>query len=216
VGFDAALRELVLEWQTDVPIRALEGEGWQQPGAFYMRVGKEDSLGSSLPPGALALVEPIGEEERQRPYTRAIYLPQFGNGYRCSRCVVTQGKLLELVHPQNYTGSQRFAYPEEVRIAGRIRFFALRLPVPDYPLLSSLPSSQQNASLILPWKLTSMDRLFAAKHQRFQRSTQDHARIREALEAVFPSLTSDTFFLGYVGAERFQATVIVVSDIPER
>jgi hypothetical protein len=184
-GFDAALRELVLEWQTDVPIRALEGEGWQQPGAFYIHVGTEDSLGSSLPPGAFALVEPVGDEERQRPYTRAIYLLQFGNGYRCSRCVVTQGKLLEFVLPQNYTVYQMFAYPEEVRIAGRIRFFALSLPVPDYPLLSSLPSSQQNAPLILPWEHTSMDRLFATKHQRFQRSTQDHARIREALEGIF-------------------------------
>lgn len=191
VSFDAALRELVLEWQTGVPIRALEGEGWQQPGAFYIQVGTEDSLGSSLPPGALALVEPIGEQERRRPYTRAIYLLQFGNGYRCSRCVVTHGKLLELVLPRNYTGSQRFAYPKDVRIAGRIRFFALSLPVPDYPLLSSLPSSPQNAPLILPWEHTSMDRLFAAKHHRFQRSTQDHARIREALEAVFHTRLSE-------------------------
>jgi hypothetical protein len=190
-GSDAALDELVPEWQTGIPIRALEGEGWQEPGAFYIHVGTEDSLGSNLPPGALALVEPVGEKERERPLTRAIYLLQFGNGYRCSRCVVTHRKLLQLDTPQNYSGIQRFGYPEEVRIAGRIRFFALSLPVPDYPWLRSLPSSQQNAPLILPWEHTSMDKLFAAKHLRFRRSTQDHARIREALEAVFHTRLSE-------------------------
>jgi hypothetical protein len=190
-GSDAPLDELVPEWQTGIPIRALEGKGWHQPGAFYIHVGTEDSLGSDLPPGALALVEPIGEKERQRPLARAIYLLQFGNGYRCSLCVVSQGLLIPLDTAQNYSRVQRFAYPEDVRIAGRIRSFALSLPVPDYPLLRSLPSSQQNAPLVLPWEHTSMDKLFAAKHLRFRRSTQDQARIREALETVFHTRLSE-------------------------
>ena len=190
-GADAALDELVPEWQTDIPIRALEEEGWQEPGAFYIHVGTEDSLGSNLPPGALALVEPIGENERHLPLARAIYLLQFGNGYRCSRCVVSQGNLLPLDSSQNCRGFQRFAYPVDVRIAGRIRFFALSLPVPDYPLLRSLPSSHQKAPLILPWEHSSMDKLFAAKHLRFRRSTEDHARIREALESVFQTKLSE-------------------------
>ncbi|HEY2471387.1 MAG TPA: hypothetical protein VGI45_26580 [Terracidiphilus sp.] len=29
---NAFLRDLVLEWQTDVPLRALEEQGWEQPG----------------------------------------------------------------------------------------------------------------------------------------------------------------------------------------
>lgn len=189
-GFDAALRELVLDWQAKIPIRALEEEGWRQPGAFYVHVGTEDSLGSSLPPGALALVEPIGEGERLRPNARAIYLLQFGNGYRCSRCVVTRGKLILLVSARNYTGPQEFAYPGGVRIAGRIRFFALSLPIPDYPMLRPLPSSQPSAPLILPWEHTSMDRLFAAKKQRFRQSREERAGIREALETVFHSRLS--------------------------
>ena len=77
---NATLRNLVSEWQTDIPIRSLEEEGWQQPGAFYVHVGTEDSLGSSLPPGAITLVEPIQEEEQRRPNPRGIYLLQFGNG----------------------------------------------------------------------------------------------------------------------------------------
>ena len=185
LGLDATLRELVPKWHTEIPIRTLENEGWQQPGAFYVQIGTEDSLGSSLPPGSIALVEPITERERKHPNPRAIYLLQFGNGYRCNRCVVTQGKLLLLLSARSYRGPQEFAYPGAVRIAGRIRVFALGLPVPDYPLLHSLPASQQNAPLVLPWEHLSMDRLFAAKHRRFQRPSQDQPRIREALETVF-------------------------------
>jgi hypothetical protein len=83
---DALLRDLVLEWQTDIPIRALEESGWEQPGAFYVHVGTEDSLGSRIPPGAMALVEPVSKEEALRPNPRSIYLLQFGNGYSRGVC----------------------------------------------------------------------------------------------------------------------------------
>jgi hypothetical protein len=182
---NATLRDLVSEWQTDVPIRALEEEGWQQPGSFYVHVGIEDSLGSSLPPGAVALVEPASKEEKLRPNPRAIYLLQFGNGYRCSRCVVTRGKLLLLISGKSYNGPQEFAYPGGVRIAGRIRMFALNLPLPEYSLLRSLPSSPFDAPLILPWEHLSMDRLFATEHTRFRRTRQDLPRVRKTMEAIF-------------------------------
>jgi hypothetical protein len=94
---DAALHDLVPSWQTDIPIRALEEQGWLQPGAFYVRVGTADSLGSSLPPGSIALVAPLSQDEVSRPNPRSIHLLQFGNGYRCNRCVVTRSKLLLLV-----------------------------------------------------------------------------------------------------------------------
>ena len=98
----ARLSYLIKAWQSDIPIRVLEEDsGWQRASVFYARVGTEDSLGSSLPPGAIALVEPIGELEQQRPNPKAIYLLQFGNGYRCSRCVVTKGKLLLLASPRS-------------------------------------------------------------------------------------------------------------------
>ena len=86
---DGTLRELVRSWQRDVPMRALKGPAWRRPGAFYVHVGTEDSLGSSLPPGSMALVEPIDEEEAQQPNPRSVYLLQFANGYRFSplRCV---------------------------------------------------------------------------------------------------------------------------------
>jgi hypothetical protein len=189
-GWNSTLRDLVSEWQTEVPIRTLEDEGWQRPGAFYVHVGTEDSLGSNLPPGAIALVEPVSDEDRVRPNPRAIYLLQFGNGYRCSRCVVTGNKLLLLIYGRNYTGPQEFSYPGGVRIAGKIRMFALNLPAPEYSLLRSLPSSPSNGPLILPWEHASMDRLFLAKYQRFRRSRQDLPRVREALETIFHSRLS--------------------------
>jgi hypothetical protein len=181
----ATAQNLVSSWRADTPIRTLESAGWQQPSAFYVRVGTEDSLGSSLPPGSIALVVPIDEPERQRPNPRAIYLLQFGNGYRCSRCVETRGKLILLSSSRKYVGPQEFAYPASVRIAGRIRMFALGLPVPEYPLVHSLPLSHQSAPLILPWEHPSMDHLFRTKHRRFRRSRQELSRIREAMEEVF-------------------------------
>ena len=117
-GFDGLLRDLVPTWQTASPIRALEGEGWHEPGAFYVHVGTEDSLGSSLPPGAMALVEPISNDERLQPSPRRIYLLQFGNGYRCSHCVATGGKLRLFSTGKAYLGQEAFSYPGSVRIAG--------------------------------------------------------------------------------------------------
>src|SRR5580692_8480588 len=140
---DALLRTLVPEWQTDRPISALEGESWSRSGAFYVHVGTEDSLGSSIPPGALALVEPIESDEASRPNPRNIYLLQFGNGYRCSHCVATRGRLHLFSSNRTYLGREEFVYPGAVRIAGRIRMFATVLPVPAYSKLGPLPQSSQ-------------------------------------------------------------------------
>lgn len=180
---DALLRDLVPEWQTDLPIEALDGEHWSKPGAFYVHVGTEDSLGSSIPPGAMALVEPIDREEALRPSPRRIYLLQFGNGYRCSHCVATGGKLQLFSSGRTYLGREAFLYPGSVRIAGRIRMFAMDLPLPELPSLRMLPPSQQPADLILPWEHRSRDRLLATNHKRFRRSKQQKQFIREILRA---------------------------------
>lgn len=189
---DTTLSDLVRGWQRNVPIRALDGEAWRKPGAFYVQVGTEDSLGSSLPPGAIALVEPIGAEEQQRPNPRRIYFLQFGNGYRCSRCVVTQGKLLLIETGRNYHGPQQFIFPGAVRIAGRIRMFALGLPTPDFSNLRSLPRLSEAAPLILPWEQTSLAHLLETEHRRFKRSSESTLG-RAALDDIFRGkLTSRT------------------------
>jgi hypothetical protein len=180
---DAFLRDLVFEWQTGLPIRALQEEHWSQPGVFYVHVGTEDSLGSSIPPGAMALVEPIDQDEALHPNPRRIYLLQFGNGYRCTHCVATRGKLHLFTSGKTYLGREEFLYPGSVRIAGRIRMFAVSLPVPDSPPLQDLPRSERYADLILPWEQPSRDRLLATKHRRFRRSKEQEQLIQDVLKA---------------------------------
>jgi len=181
---DATLRDLVVEWQTDIPIRVLEEEGWEEPGAFYVRVGTEDSLGSSIPPGATVRVEPISEAERRLPNPRHIYLLQFGNGYRCCHCVVTRGNLRPFSTGRTYLGREEFPYPGSVRIAGRIRMFALRLPSPEYPATFPLPPSPRGAELILPWEHPTRDLLFLAKHRRFRRTKDEERLAQEFLKEL--------------------------------
>ena len=178
---DGLLQDLVLEWQTGIPIRALEEGGWQQPGTCYVHVGTEDSLGSSIPAGAMALVEPVGETERALPNPRDIYLLQFANGYRCRHCVVTRGKLRLFSTGRIYLGREEFVYPGSVRIAGRIRMFALSLPLPEYPGLASLPRAKRGADLILPWEHLTRDRLFLTKHRRFKRTSEEERSVDEFL-----------------------------------
>jgi hypothetical protein len=132
----------------------------------------------------LALVEPVDTVEAQRPDPRSVYLLQFGNGYRCSRCVVTGKKLHLLTSAGRYQGALVFAYPSAVRIAGRIRAFALQLPTPEYPPLRPLPFLAKPAALILPWEHSRRDLLFATKHLRFELSKEDEQRAREYLQAT--------------------------------
>jgi hypothetical protein len=180
---DAFLRNLVPEWQTEIPIKALEDDSWSRPGTFYIHVGTEDSLGSSIPPGSMALVEPIDSNEALHPNPRRIYLLQFGNGYRCSHCVATGGKLRLFSSGKTYLGREEFLYPGSVRIAGRIRMFAMDLPAPEYPSLRPLPNCQQGADLILPWEHLSRDRLLATGYKRFRRSKEQERFIHDALKA---------------------------------
>ena len=187
---DGTLRELVRSWQRDVPIRALRGPVWRRPGAFYVHVGTEDSLGSSLPPGSMALVEPIEEEEARQPNPRTNYLLQFANGYRCSRCVVTRGRLHLLTSERTYSGPQEFAYPLSVRIAGRIRMFAVSLPVPEYSQLS-FARYEGNAELVLPWEHRTRDRLLATKYRRFRRTQDEEQNVKEVLQTALQSKFSE-------------------------
>ena len=187
---DALLSNLVSEWQTELPIRVLEGETWRHKGTFYVYVGTEDSLGSSIPPGAIAQVELISREEELRPNPRRIYLLQFGNGYRCSRCVVTPGKLRPLSATKTYLGREEYIYPGDVRIAGRVRLFAMSLPALENRPLNSLPRSSQPAGLILPWEQGSRDRLFRTKHKRFHRSATEELAIQDFLKTVLHSRLS--------------------------
>jgi hypothetical protein len=193
---DATLGELVRGWQRDIPLRALKGPAWRRPGTFYVHVGTEDSLGSSLPPGAMALVEPIEEAEARQPNPRSIYLLQFANGYRCSRCVVTRGRLQLLNSERSYSGPQEFAYPKSVRVTGRIRMFSVSLPLPEYSQLS-FTRYEGSAELVLPWEHRTRDRLLATKHRRFRRLQDEEQAVREFLQAELHSRFSERTWRRY-------------------
>lgn len=186
----ALLGDLVLDWHTDVPLRTLEDPGWERPGSFCVHIGTEDSLGSDIPPGATALVEPLSDRELATPNTRHIYLIQFPNGYRCCHCVVTRGKLRPFNTTRAYIGREEFAYPGAVRLAGRIRTFAMSLPPADDSAITSLRWDRRGGALSLPWEHPTRDQLFATKHRRFPRSEENRDRVREILEQLFQARLS--------------------------
>lgn len=182
---DAMLTDLVLKWQRPVPIRALGGELSNRTGAFYVHVGTEDSEAANLPPGSMALVDPVDAIEAMRPNPKLIYLLQFGNGYRCSRCVVTRDKLQMLAPPRKYVRAREFAYPTEVRVVGRIRMFAHALPQPEYTLRDRFRTGRHLANLIMPWEQHTRHELFSTEQRRFQRSREEEVAIREQLMTLF-------------------------------
>ncbi|QHN02740.1 hypothetical protein FTO74_04675 [Granulicella sp. WH15] len=188
---NALMAEVIPDWQTDLPIRTIDGKRWQTPGMFYLQIGTEDSLGARIPPGAIASVEPISEEEQLHPDPDKTYLLQFGNGYRCCSCSVSKGKLSLILASGCYVGPHEFRYPGEVRIAGRIRMFAMELPLVRAASLQTLPASRHGAPLILPWQQSSLPELFATKYLRFQRPREDWETIRKVLEDALHINISD-------------------------
>jgi len=187
---NAFLRDIIAGWQSDLPIRGVAGSEWQRPGTFYVQVGTGDSLGSSLPPGTIAAVEPIEKEEQWHPDARHVYLLQFGNGYLCSGCLVTGNKLSLTIADGRYDGPYEFPYPSAVHIMGRVRNFALSLPVLEPRGLKCLPFARVGAPLRLPWGYTSLPELLAAKSLRFRRSAQEIGRVKSTIEKELHRIVS--------------------------
>jgi hypothetical protein len=92
---------------------------------------------------------------------------------------------------KTYFGREEFIYPGDVRIAGRIRMFAVSLPIPEYASLRSLPPCRPCADLILPWEHGTRDRLFATEHKRFKRSKEDERFVRDFLLKELNASLSD-------------------------
>lgn len=187
---DVLLDDLVRDWKESLPIRSLSEAEPGRSRPFYIHVGTEDSLGSSLPPGAIALVEPIDSREERQPNAANMYLLQFSDGYRCSRCVVVRNSLLLLATERTYAGPQRFAYPGLVRIVGRVRMFALALPQPEYRNRWAIPQHPLPRDLVLPWEHTTRSSLYATKHRRFRRSDQQEDAVRSTLRSLLGSKLS--------------------------
>ncbi len=183
LAMDASLRRIVPRWQTDVPIRRVAGHVWRQPGVFYVHVGTEDSLGSSIPAGALAQVQRIEKADELWPRPTTIYLFQFPNGYRFCRCVLSQGKLQLLSSSFSYQKKEEFSYPgDSVRMVGKVLSFALQLPQPEYAASRHLSAYDGTGSLLLPWEHTTRGSYLATKFRRFVRTKEELHSVRDTLQ----------------------------------
>lgn len=189
---DRLLSDLVLRWQEVLPIRVLHRNGWRRPGMFYIHIGTEDSYGSSIPAGAMAMVEMVSQEELQEPNPRSVYVLQFRNGYRCCRCVLTRGRLQLFNNDRNYTGPEEFAYPSDfVRIVGKVRSFALNLPLSSSRDVRALSSFAGNADLVLPWEHRNRSELFANKYRRFVRDVAERHHVQAFLQNALHTRISE-------------------------
>jgi transcriptional regulator with XRE-family HTH domain len=181
---NAFVSELVLRWQRQIPIRALQGPDWQRDGTFHVQIGVEESLAlSGMPPGSVVSVEPLSPAEQANPDVKGMYCLQFGNGYRCSRCMVSGNKLVLLPHNGAYTGPYEFLYPRDVRIAGRVRGFAVNLPLRQMRWPEG-PRHHSSGGLALPWEQLSFDELLRSERMRFGLTESDLDRANEIFEAL--------------------------------
>jgi len=190
---DRMLNTLVRSWQRDVPLRALKGAEWRRPRLFYVHVGTEDDPGSILPNGALAQVELVSQEEALQPRPSTIYLLQFPNGYRFSRCIVRPG-CLQLLAPREaaYQGREEFPYPSNaVRIVGKVLSFAIGLPQPSYQTPYRCQPYAGTAALVLPWEHQTRSAYLATNSRRFARSEEELRLIEDVLRSKLPKLASE-------------------------
>jgi len=169
----ALLSDIVLTWQEGLPIRALEDSNWRGRGIFYVQIGMENSLAlSGLPPGAILSIQPISAEEQANPDPNAMYCLQFGNGYLCCSCVVSHNGLTLLPRDGRYADRYDFFYPQQVRIVGRARGFAVQL-ASSLNVSHEIHPGRIAAPLILPWEYTSLGALLRAERLRIGRTARD-------------------------------------------
>jgi hypothetical protein len=190
----ALLQDLVKSWQTNLSIRSIAGQHWQKPGMFYVVIGTSDSIGSGVPAGAVASVQPVSEEEQRSPKPNAIYLLQTGNCYCCYGCVVHKKRLSLIVHGGGFRGVSDFLYPGEIRILGRLRMFATELPLQSTAAGSLFAVSAKRAALVSPWDHHSLHELFGMEGLRIERSLPDWDQKRAVIEeALGIAISARTF-----------------------
>lgn len=180
----AYLNELVVGWQTTIPMWQLGPRPWDDPGSFYVRIGTDDSKNASLPPGAIAAAQRVNEAERMSPNPEAVYVLQFRNGYQCGRCAVLDGRL-------HFSTGETPLYPGMVRILGRVIGFASGLPVSTSVLQRELRAYEGNGDLVPTWEQSSVGKLFATEHKRFARASAEQVQMQKALDSIFTSELSE-------------------------
>jgi hypothetical protein len=184
LGRTMFVSDIVLDWQTGIPIRRARGTDWQPQRLLYIQIGAEDTLRlSGLPPGAVVSIEPVSQSEQANPDSDALYFLQYGNGYLCSRCTVLRGKLSLLPVSGSYDGIYEYFYPQEVRVVGRVRGFASSLPPKLEDSQEHFPSRHM-APLVLPWEQQSFRDLLRAEGVRYGRKESALEKANDILLAA--------------------------------
>jgi len=209
-GRTALLSEIVRDWQTEIPIRVLRGPAWRRK-FFYAQVGVEDLGLSGIPPGAFLAVEPISDHLQRWDDPFSMYFLQFKNGYRCSRCVVSDGKLTLLPYSHRYFGRHEFLYPHEVRIVGQIRGFVASFPPSTFTPVESRRAPSKTP-LIFPWEQPSLNALLRTESLRLGLDRQKVERANEVLKSLLDITVSERTLRRYHhGAETNPSAGVLVA-----
>jgi transcriptional regulator with XRE-family HTH domain len=123
------LSPLPAEWQT-LPLAALRE---LQPGEkLHGYIGLQDfTLYPLIRPGSFVEIDPCQNELRAIPWTsehdRPIYFVELRDRYACSWCQIDGRELSIVPHPMSRQQIQRFKYPGEAQIVGRITAVTMQL-----------------------------------------------------------------------------------------
>jgi transcriptional regulator with XRE-family HTH domain len=176
------LSELVSSWQHHVPIRSVRGPHWRQQRLLYAQLGTNDGIAlPAIPPGAVISIGEVDENEAKLPDPTKHYFLQHGGGYICSRCIVEKGRLILIAQSQNVSNPQEFAYPQEMRIVGRVLSFSTRLPILATET-SDPRSSHGGAPITLPWEHKAFSPLLKTERKRLGIGYSELANISDILE----------------------------------
>jgi len=186
----ALLDDVVAEWNDKATVRGTRA--WRSSRLHYLYIGREDALSLRFAAGSIAAVQLVDEVERRVPRPDVVYVIQFGNGYRCSRCTVSGKRLILLVDDVGYTGPREFVNGKEARILARVKTLYLPVPVASPYGIHDLPAQSDEAPLIPIWDHLNAESLFTAKSQRFASSLRDRKELRERMEDTFHDHFSET------------------------
>lgn len=100
--------------------------------SMYGYIGLEDyTLFPLIRPGSLVQIDAtqrkISAEKWKTEFDRPIYFVELRKGYVCSWCQVDRGQLIVIPHPHSHQDIQRFDYPSQAEIVGRVTGVAMRI-----------------------------------------------------------------------------------------
>lgn len=117
--------------------------------------------------------------------------------------MVDKGRLLLITRGEKVDTPMEFIFPGEVRIVGRVLWFATKLPIPKpSPLISRM--SNARPPLIFPWEHRSFSDLLTAERKRFGITDKNVSQIGDLLEQYLGVRMSTRTLLRYERGEAHQ------------